>query len=1013
MKKSHRKFKISSHFLRAISVLLIASISIFAIPFDVAAFSDTDDDGNAVPLAIEDNLQDIQDTPPIIPNVTVGEYADTTESVTDIEPQPFSEPFIDGEAALPPEGEIPTNGENGLPIDGGDFPPTETDVIDVLPEPEIEEEILTEVVYDDRFVDDKQYTILTDGSVTVSGMMPPEVYLNVSEVPYETAAQIAGDKRVVFAYDIKVMRATGEEYQPNPVCPLLVSVETPQDAAITEPVDIFHISMDEAGQYLAKINQSTRNEEGKVSFGTECLSVFIGTVEITEQIPAEEIPAEVVAETPESDPISPGSTVTFDLSKGTVNLGPTFSGYDSSGAVISGTHDNTNKYVIMQSVLAPTENRIVFTGSSDAPVFDVTLNNIDCTGGNNYGLQGEKDDPQYSGICAVCSSGKNINLILRLSGVNKVGRLHYSTNGTTSGNSGLDSTCQSSLTITSAAGNGSDNGTLYAESRVNWSAAIGGTDKPEDTRNIFIKGGTIFAASENTAAIGGGGNGVATIEISGGKITATNRGTGATIGGGGGNNEAGATARVTITGGVISATNNGIGTAIGGGGSAYRSGSPAEVIITGGTINASSATGTAIGGGNSRDSYGGDATVNISGGNITATANGSGSAIGSGGSDSKGNSGDANITITGGIIVAQSNGTGTAIGTAASAGMLGGEAKISISGGTVTATANPAAGGAGIGGGMLASQNSRGQADIIITGGSVNASSTTAITTYHFAPDSGYASLIVYPARIKLSNYNSVNIINIFVNDISYNYGCKDMRTDNEGYLYMWLPDGANITSMQVQQNNGAPVEIPQQDIVYEATAIIKGNSSAGTTLEAFLHHGSVNLVQWQRYDGVSVWTAIPEATDIYYTLKPNDIGKFIRVVINNNYVSADIQVIANAPVYTITIPESITVNSGGGSFTVSSTGVTNLLAGQDIEVKVTSKNSYQLKSTVENSTAALNYKLLMDNEQLSNNALIMTQGIDSTQASKTINYSLVSTPQYSGTYTDTLTFTVIFNSGA
>ena len=65
-------------------------------------------------------------------------------------------------------------------------------------------------------------------------------------------------------------------------------------------------------------------------------------------------------------------------------------------------------------------------------------------------------------------------LKMQLEGINKVGRLHYNTTGTS-----LDDTFPSSLIITNVGRDGSSEGTLIAESTNEWAAAIGGVDAPE------------------------------------------------------------------------------------------------------------------------------------------------------------------------------------------------------------------------------------------------------------------------------------------------------------------------------------------------------------------------------------------------------------------------------------------------------------------------------------------------------------------------------------------------------
>lgn len=108
----------------------------------------------------------------------------------------------------------------------------------------------------------------------------------------------------------------------------------------------------------------------------------------------------------------------------------------------------------------------------------------------------------------------------------------------------------------------------------------------------------------------------------------------------------GSVGAITINGGTITATANGPGAGIGGGGFyAGRSGPGAnvKVNINGGNVTASStATGAGIGsGGGSRADFSNVDSITITGGTVTATGNGGGAAIGGG---AGGNSGSINIS---------------------------------------------------------------------------------------------------------------------------------------------------------------------------------------------------------------------------------------------------------------------------------------------------------------------------------------------------------------------------------
>ncbi|MBQ9132005.1 MAG: hypothetical protein IJX62_06015, partial [Clostridia bacterium] len=344
----------------------------------------------------------------------------------------------------------------------------------------------------------------------------------------------------------------------------------------------------------------------------------------------------------------------------------------------------------------------------------------------------------------------------RLKGDNRVHNIYYAS-----------SDDRNKLTFTSAQGNGSADGTLTVITKYfgtditpststgisnngltggYWTSAIGGNDSAQDSKGIYIHGGTIYAGTpetQNATAIGGGGNGTGNIEITGGIVTAVASTTGTAIGGGIGYSSTGGIANITISGGQVYAYNFGRvhpnnsktfvpGTAIGGGSSYSADAYESTISISAGTVYAESLGGVAIGGGNSVDSNAGDSTVNISeNANVTAISRagtdsmgqnvGAGTAIGAGNSTKKAG-GDATINISGGTTVVQQKladgtlvggpiGGGSSQGTTASTG-YGGKGTVEITGGTITA---------GVIGGGSAVTGVGGNAEVTIRGGTLNA----------------------------------------------------------------------------------------------------------------------------------------------------------------------------------------------------------------------------------------------------------------------------------------------------
>ncbi len=489
----------------------------------------------------------------------------------------------------------------------------------------------------------------------------------------------------------------------------------------------------------------------------------------------------IAAGTVTSEPVGPiGKLVTFDLSKGQVSLGTSYSGKDSSGNTVSGTHAATNLYVVMQTNnTTMTTNNIVFSGNLLDKPFDVTLAGINMGGkptnfNQSPGSSGS-GTPSTGKISIPATSGNQKTVTLRLKDENIVRYIEYYCGGDTSV---PNASIKSSLKITDINGDGrSDGGSLYMPIKVapenidafvasktnynHWNAVIGGTDGSSLAQNMHIAGGKLQILStlgDNCSAIGAGGNGYCSLTISGGDITAHCNGTGAAIGGGIGWQAAGGLADILITGGKIYAKNHAMiqsgsdtvgGVAIGGGSSFHAAGSHGNVTIEGGTVEAYGTFGNGLGGGNSSTSTGGIADIEITGGKVTANTIGGGNSKsgvggkatvtvdgtadvtltgGIGGGDSlSGNGGEANITVKagklecGGVI---GGGTGNGSGN-------GGAAKINVEGGRLTAQS--------IGGGMGGKSGNGGSAEVKISGGTIETGSIGGGSTLNPSGALGYA----------------------------------------------------------------------------------------------------------------------------------------------------------------------------------------------------------------------------------------------------------------------------------
>ena len=435
-----------------------------------------------------------------------------------------------------------------------------------------------------------------------------------------------------------------------------------------------------------------------------------------------------------------GKRITMDIGKSAISLGATYSGKDSDGNAVSGTHSATNIYVIVHKDNGiKTTNNIVFSGHlKDAP-FNVTLDNVNmgATPTNHNQNPGTSGVNTPTGgqitIPALQSSIKKVTLVLK--GENQVRNITYYNAGDTS----TPQTVDSYLKITdingdSAIGDGIDGGSLYIPYKIetedeiaafvatntnynHWNAGIGGIDSQSLVQNLHIAGGKIQVVTtlgDNCTAIGAGGNGYCEMLISGGEVIAHCNGTGAAIGGGIGWNAAGGRSNVTITGGKVYAKNHSEiksgeelvgGVAIGSGSSFHAAGSEGQVTISGGYVEAYGTFGNGIGGGNSSTSVGGKATITINGGTVIATSIG-------GGDSKKGNGGSATVTVSGSADITLTKG----IGGGKSSSGNGGAATITVENGTMNVAGS-------IGGGEGGGTGNGGDATVNILGGNLTAAS--------------------------------------------------------------------------------------------------------------------------------------------------------------------------------------------------------------------------------------------------------------------------------------------------
>ncbi len=303
-------------------------------------------------------------------------------------------------------------------------------------------------------------------------------------------------------------------------------------------------------------------------------------------------------------------------------------------------------------------------------------------------------------------------------------------------------------------------------------AGIGLGREAEGATSITVAGGKVTGSVKEEelgkpsgAGIGSGykASGATIIEIKGGKV----EGIGSFGAGIGSGDSAEGETNIKIAGGVA----NGTSTDGAGIGSGYSAEGEINIEIAGGVTGSKSLYGAGIGSG-----YGasGATGIKISGGTVDGTSRG-GAGIGSGFKSNL----SSEITVTGGIVTGANTGKGAGIGSGSESS---GTTNIIIGGGTVTGTNTGT--GTEIGRGLYTGEEEP-VANITIAGGSVKASINN---TPKNKDDTAVYRTVVNLASI----YGASSEV---TNPVLSGYGFKDVKTDAEGKIYIYLPVASNTVA--------------------------------------------------------------------------------------------------------------------------------------------------------------------------------------------------------------------------
>jgi len=207
-----------------------------------------------------------------------------------------------------------------------------------------------------------------------------------------------------------------------------------------------------------------------------------------------------------------------------------------------------------------------------------------------------------------------------------------------------------------------------------------------------------------------------------------------------------------------------------------------------------------------------------------------GAGIGGGGTTTGCGGKSGNITIKGGIVIAESA-YGAAIGSGGSKEDIPGEVEeIRITGGTVMAST--AASGRPIGTGAGSGQEALTGGSLIISGGTVIASSNNGFELIQVAALTNEGNVPVYLTRVQLEGVDSatkISSLSATYNGSAYSYGVTDMYTDDNGILYLYLPEGAKVTGATAQTKRYIGSVITTTD-KNTSTGILKLSAAGGSS---------------------------------------------------------------------------------------------------------------------------------------------------------------------------------------
>ena len=377
----------------------------------------------------------------------------------------------------------------------------------------------------------------------------------------------------------------------------------------------------------------------------------------------------------------------------------------------------------------------------------------------------------------------------------------------------------------------------------NWyDGANGGT--------LTVNGGTVYATGISGGAGIGGGKGYSspftsteggsggTVTINAGTVYAVGGVGGAGIGGGAGGeaqsgDEGGNGGTVNVYGGTLIARGTGGGAGIGGGAGGKSGSSSAQTGGSGGSGGIFALhNGIVDAQGSSKSSDSGGAGIGGGAGGFGLLVQGKGGAGGTG----------STVTIYGGTLKAQggynSAGIGGGSGGGSGGGMYDGNGgtggTTAVYGGTVTAYGNNY--GAGIGGGGCWPMGKGGNGGTVtIAGGSVRAVSgdtyVASIGGGQWSDSNGSLNNAdntnVFLTTVTLQNITEERAITSLITDATYAYGISGMHTDENGKLYLYLPEGTQTTGAQTTDCAVSPTFT-----TYTGSVATESNhSTAGTLL--------------------------------------------------------------------------------------------------------------------------------------------------------------------------------------